>query len=57
MSHKIITIARQFGSGGHEAAQRLSDQLGIPLYDRKDVYKRQPVTSIRSSPVLSLPML
>ena len=34
MSHKIITIARQFGSGGHEAAQRLSDQLGIPLYDR-----------------------
>ena len=34
MSHKIITIARQFGSGGHEAAQRLSEQLGIPLYDR-----------------------
>lgn len=34
MSHKIITIARQFGSGGHEAAQRLSDLLGIPLYDR-----------------------
>ena len=34
MSHKIITIARQFGSGGHEVAQRLSEQLGIPLYDR-----------------------
>ena len=34
MSHKIITIARQFGSGGHEVAQRLSDLLGIPLYDR-----------------------
>ena len=34
MSHKIIAIARQFGSGGHEVAQRLSDQLGIPLYDR-----------------------
>lgn len=34
MSHKIITIARQFGSGGHEVAQKLSDQLGIPLYDR-----------------------
>ncbi len=34
MNHKIITIARQFGSGGHEAAQKLSDQLGIPLYDR-----------------------
>jgi hypothetical protein len=39
MSHKIITIARQFGSGGHEVAQRLSDQLGIPLYDRNLVVK------------------
>ena len=34
MNHKIITIARQFGSGGHEIAARLSEQLGIPLYDR-----------------------
>lgn len=34
MSHKIITIARQFGSGGHEVAQRLSEILEIPLYDR-----------------------
>lgn len=34
MSHKIITIARQFGSGGHEAAQKLSEILHIPLYDR-----------------------
>ena len=34
MSHKIITIARQFGSGGHEVAQKLSELLDIPLYDR-----------------------
>lgn len=34
MSHKIITIARQFGSGGHEVAQKLSELLNIPLYDR-----------------------
>ncbi|MCC8027256.1 MAG: cytidylate kinase-like family protein [Clostridium sp.] len=34
MSHKIITIARQFGSGGHEVAQKLSEILNIPLYDR-----------------------
>ncbi len=34
MSHKIITIARQFGSGGHEVAERLSRRLRIPLYDR-----------------------
>ena len=34
MNHAIVTIARQFGSGGHEAAQRLSSLLEIPLYDR-----------------------
>lgn len=34
MSHKIITLARQFGSGGHEIGERLSEKLGIPLYDR-----------------------
>lgn len=34
MTHTIITIARQFGSGGHEVAQRLAQQLNIPLYDR-----------------------
>ena len=30
----IITIGRQFGSGGHDVGKRLSDRLGIPLYDR-----------------------
>lgn len=30
----IITIGRQFGSGGHEVGKRLSERLGIPLYDR-----------------------
>ena len=34
MGHKIITIGRQFGSGGHEIGDRLSKSLGIPLYDR-----------------------
>ena len=34
MSYKIITIARQFGSGGHEIGERLSKKLRIPLYDR-----------------------
>lgn len=34
MSKKIITIGRQFGSGGHEIGERLSKQLNLPLYDR-----------------------
>ncbi len=36
MENKIvITIARQFGSGGREIGNRLSEILGIPLYDRE----------------------
>lgn len=33
--HKIITIGRQFGSGGREIGQKLAERLGIPLYDRR----------------------
>lgn len=29
----IITIGREFGSGGHEIAERVASRLGIPLYD------------------------
>ena len=29
----IITIGRQFGSGGHEVGNRLAQRLDIPLYD------------------------
>ena len=31
----IITISREFGSGGHEIAQILSEKLNVNLYDRK----------------------
>lgn len=32
---KIITLSRQFGSGGREIAKRLSDELGIAYYDNE----------------------
>ena len=35
--HKIITIGRQFGSGGREIGQKLAERLSIPLYDRRHV--------------------
>lgn len=35
MKNYIITIARGFGSGGCEIATKLSEQLGIPWYDRE----------------------
>lgn len=31
----IITISRQYGSGGHEIGQRLAKELGIPFYDKE----------------------
>lgn len=34
MGNKIICIGRQFGSGGHEAAVRLSECLGIRVYEK-----------------------
>lgn len=35
MINKIITISRQFGSGGGYIGKRLAEQLGLPLYDKK----------------------
>lgn len=31
----VITISRQFGSGGREIGQLLSQKLGIPFYDKE----------------------
>ena len=33
--HQIITIGRELGSGGREIGIRLSEELGIPFYDRE----------------------
>ena len=30
----VITIARQYGSGGHEVGEKLAQKLGIPYYDK-----------------------
>lgn len=31
----IITIGRQFGSGGREIGKDLAEKLGIPYYDKE----------------------
>lgn len=35
MSKRIITISRQFGSGGHSIGKMVADRLGIPCYDNE----------------------
>lgn len=39
MKHVIIAISRQYGSGGRIIAQRLSEELGIPYYDKELIEK------------------
>ena len=41
----IITISRQYGSGGKEIGRRLAQRLGIPFYDKDiitDIAKETP---------------
>lgn len=33
--HPVITIAREYGSGGHELGEKLAKKLGIPFYDNQ----------------------
>ena len=33
--NKIITITRQFGSGGREIGKKLAEAYGIPFYDNE----------------------
>lgn len=32
---RVITIGRQFGSGGHEVGLKLAQKLGVPFYDKE----------------------
>ena len=33
--NKIITISRQYGSGGRIVGKKLADALGVPFYDNE----------------------
>ena len=39
MAMRIITVSREFGSGGHTVAQKVADRLGIAYYDKALVEK------------------
>lgn len=39
MKHKIITISRQFGSGGRTVGKETASKLGIPCYDQELIEK------------------
>ena len=33
MKNRVITISREFGSGGRTIGKKVAEQLGIPGYD------------------------
>ena len=39
MKNRIITISRDFGSGGRASGKRTAEALGIPCYDRELIQK------------------
>ena len=39
MSNRIITISREFGSGGHTVGKNVAERLGIPCYDNELIQK------------------
>lgn len=51
---KIITIGRQFGSGGREFGRRLAKELGIEYYDKEIVSEIAKHTSLSEEYVRSV---
>ena len=39
MKNRIITISREFGSGGRTIGKKVAEELGIPCYDRELIEK------------------
>ena len=63
--NKIITIGREFGSGGRELGRRLSEELGIAYYDQEiigEIAKRTSLseqyvqTIVEHQPLFSFPI-
>ena len=50
----IITIGRQFGSGGHELGRKLAARLGIPFYDRELLTEAAARTDLTKEMIESL---
>ncbi len=46
---KVITIGREFGSGGHEIGLKLAEMLGIPFYDKELLKKVSELGGLHES--------
>ena len=39
MLNRVITISREFGSGGRTSGKKVAEKLGIPCYDAELIQK------------------
>ena len=46
MSHRIITISREFGSGGRTIGGETAVKLGLPCYDAELIEKLEEATGL-----------
>lgn len=51
---KVITVGREFGSGGREFGKRLAEELGIAYYDREILEEISKRTQLAESYVQSI---
>ena len=51
---RIITVSREFGSGGRELAKRLAEKLGYDYYDKEIIKKIAENKELDSSYVESI---
>ncbi len=49
MADRIITISREFGSGGREIGKRAAERLGIPFYDKEIIGETAEKTGLAES--------
>lgn len=45
----IVTIGRQYGSGGHEVGEKLAQKLGVELYDKNILRMNSDESGIKES--------
>ena len=50
MLNRVITISREFGSGGRTIGKKVAEKLGIPCYDAKRTW----LSGHRHGPVIAL---
>ena len=50
---KLITISREYGSGGRIVGAKLAERIGVPFYDREN---GTPIRSANFAPTILPPL-